>query len=67
MLPLSARAPACSTRWAAPGMGMKYPSMLGDVKGHGPPCLICASNRGITLPWLPSTLPNRTATHFISV
>src|SRR5699024_11826584 len=33
----------------------------------GPPRLICSSNSGMTLPWLPSTLPKRTAIHFISV
>ena len=41
--------------------------MLGSVRVTGPPFLIWASNSGMTLPWLPSTLPKRTATHFISV
>ena len=31
--------------------------MLGSVRVTGPPFLIWASNNGITLPWLPSTLP----------
>ena len=33
----------------------------------GPPRLICSSNSGMTLPWLPSTLPKRTAMHFMVV
>ena len=33
----------------------------------GPPRLICSSNSGMTLPWLPSTLPKRTATQVIDV
>ena len=31
----------------------------------GPPFLIWDSNSGMTLPWEPSTLPKRTAMHFI--
>ena len=41
--------------------------MSGWVSVSGPPFLICDSNRGMTLPWEPSTLPKRTATHCIFV
>jgi len=39
--------------------------MSGWVTVTGPPASICFRKRGMTLPRLPSTLPNRTATNFV--
>ncbi len=41
---------------------MKYRVASGCVTVTGPPSAICSVNSGTTLPLLPNTLPNRTAT-----
>jgi hypothetical protein len=46
----------------ASGISIKYLVISGCVTVIGPPFLICSLNLGITLPLLPSTLPNLTAT-----
>jgi hypothetical protein len=63
--PPSARDAACITSWHASGIVMKYRFMSGCVTVTGPPSSICFLNVGITLPELPSTFPNRTATNFV--
>ena len=39
--------------------------MSGCVTVMGPPLMICSLKRGITLPLLPSTLPNRVVTNCV--
>lgn len=46
---------------------MKNRVISGCVTVTGPPWAICCSNRGTTLPLLPRTLPNRTATNSVSL
>ena len=54
---------ACSTRWTASGMVMKYRVISACVTVTGPPRSICALNVLTTEPRLPSTLPKRTTTN----
>lgn len=46
---------------------MKNRVISGWVTVTGPPQAICRSNSGTTLPLLPRTLPNRTATNSVSL
>ncbi len=53
---------ASITRRHASGIVMKKRLISGCVTVTGPPLAICSLNRGITLPLLPSTFPNRVVT-----
>ncbi len=57
--------PACITNCAASGMVIKYLVISGCVTVTGPPWDICLLNNGITLPLLPRTFPNLTATNSV--
>ena len=63
--PPFAWAPACSTNDTASGIVIKYRIISGWVTVTGPPSSICFLKSGMTLPLLPSTLPNRTATNSV--
>ena len=52
---------AWSTSWTASSTLMKNRVILGSVTVTGPPDAIWRAKVGMTLPRLPSTLPNRTA------
>jgi hypothetical protein len=45
---------------------MKYRRMSGCVTVTGPPAAICLAKIGTTLPLLPNTFPNRTATNRVT-
>ena len=63
----SAMATACSTSCVASVVVIKYRVASRLVTVTGPPSAICRWNSGTTLPFEPSTLPNRTITLRITV
>ena len=57
---------ACSTRFDASGIVIKYLVTFLSVTVTGPPLDICSKNKGITEPEELITFPKRTIENFVS-